>query len=151
MRIQQKAQQQGFTLVELMIVVAIIAILAGIALPEYQKYVVKARQAQYITVADSYKVPLAICYSETSTLASCNTHDLMPTAITASNSVSTEIKTLSVNSTSGVINIETNDAGVTYALTPTLAGGKLTWVAETKCTGTKLDLCFGGTTVTHTN
>ena len=144
-----KKQQQGFTLVELMIVVAIIAILAGIALPEYQKYVIKARQAQYITVADTYKIPLAICYSETSKISGCDSYDLMPAAITASNSVSTEIKTLSVDASTGVINVLTNDVGVTYALTPTLQGGKLTWGAKTACASTSKDLCFGGTEVTH--
>lgn len=142
------SNQKGFTLIELMIVVAIVAILAGIALPEYQKYVVKARQAEYITVADSYKVPFAICYSETSKVADCADYDLMPAAITASGGGSTEVKTLSMDA-SGKITVETNDAGVKYTLTPNIAGGKITWTAKTVCSGTEKDLCFGENEYVH--
>jgi type IV pilus assembly protein PilA len=48
-------KQQGFTLIELMIVVAIIAILAAIALPAYQNYVVKSRVSEALVAADGVK------------------------------------------------------------------------------------------------
>src|SRR3970040_943882 len=54
-----KNNQQGFTLIELMIVLAIIAILAAIALPAYQDYLVKARVSEIILAASSARTTVA--------------------------------------------------------------------------------------------
>jgi len=56
--------QQGFTLIELMIVVAIIGILASIAIPAYQDYVTKAKFQKGVTVLESTKTATAICIQE---------------------------------------------------------------------------------------
>jgi len=56
-----KKVQQGFTLIELMIVVAIIGILAAVALPQYQTYTQKAAYSEVILATSPYKSAIEIC------------------------------------------------------------------------------------------
>ena len=59
-----KSVQKGFTLIELMIVVAIIGILAAIAIPQYQNYVTKAQVTRVIGELGSYKTMVDLCLSD---------------------------------------------------------------------------------------
>lgn len=63
--------QKGFTLIELMIVVAIIGILAAIAIPQYQDYTARAQLSEAVTLAGGLKTPVAEAYSQDGSAASC--------------------------------------------------------------------------------
>ncbi|TXI15512.1 MAG: prepilin-type N-terminal cleavage/methylation domain-containing protein [Roseateles sp.] len=65
MSLKQRAQQ-GFTLIELMIVVAIIGILAAVAIPQYKDYTAKAKASSALTAVDSVKSAIALCIQENS-------------------------------------------------------------------------------------
>src|SRR5258708_21863873 len=68
-----KSMQKGFTLIELMIVVAIIGILAAIAIPAYQTYTIRAQESEALGFADAAKVAVAESYTASGTWPADNT------------------------------------------------------------------------------
>ena len=78
----QRTKQQGFTLIELMIVVAIIGILAAVALPQYQNYTTKSKWAANVMSSDSLKVAISECLqTQGGLVASCDTLGELQTVV----------------------------------------------------------------------
>lgn len=70
---KRSPSQQGFTLIELMIVVAIIAILAAIAIPQYQNYVIKSQLTRVYSELNTLRTAVEVCHNDgQATTGGCN-------------------------------------------------------------------------------
>jgi type IV pilus assembly protein PilA len=101
-----KKMQKGFTLIELMIVVAIIAILAAIALPAYQNYVIRSKVTEAMVAADACKTSIVEYYQSMAKL---------PATMSSSgcvNQVTNYVTSLAVTPTTGVITVALNSTNV---------------------------------------
>ena len=122
-------KEQGFTLIELMIVVAIIGILAAVALPAYQNYTNRAKVTEALSVAAAAKLAVAETFTSTGALPTTNTEAGLPAANTITG---TDVASVAVGA-AGVITVtmavSTNAvlSGNSVTLTPTTSAGSITW------------------------
>lgn len=119
-------KQQGFTLIELMIVVAIIGILAAVAIPAYQDYTIRAKVTEGLSLASSGKTSVGEFFASNGGLPGNNDQAGMAASgdISGNSVRSVEIQTRGaiqvVFSTSPITNS-------TLELTPTTSAGKIVW------------------------
>ncbi len=127
-----KSMQKGFTLIELMIVVAIIGILAAVALPAYQDYTIRARASEVILAGSSARTAV----TEAAQLA--NTMAIGATAASAIGIASSKFVSSGSVDTSGTIIVTSKSVigtdSFNVTLTPSWTGQTVVWVCNASIT-----------------
>jgi type IV pilus assembly protein PilA len=123
-----KKYQQGFTLIELMIVIAILGILMAIAIPAYQDYAVRAKVSEGINLAGAAKLAVAETWSSRGRLPANNSSAGLPAATSITGPYVSQVEV----GTNGLVSItytnkEPKINGNILMLSPTTLVGSVTW------------------------
>lgn len=132
-----KKMQKGFTLIELMIVVAIIAILAAIAIPAYQDYLIRTQVSEGAVLTDGAKTAVAEFYSNTGSLANAKNASI---GLATPASISGKYVE-SVTAVAGLVTAKFGGGankkiqGLSFILSPVTNAGSISWT----CTKSDVD------------
>jgi type IV pilus assembly protein PilA len=138
-----KSLQKGFTLIELMIVVAIIGILAAVAIPAYQDYIARAQVSEAVSLLGSAKTPMAEFFSSqgswpgTASEVMGNTEGKYTSSVAIGASNTTAPGSITLIATMKASSVNVNIASSTVGLN-SVDGGKI-WTCFTTGSGTPLN------------
>jgi type IV pilus assembly protein PilA len=136
--------QKGFTLIELMIVIAIIGILAAVAVPQYSQYTKKARFSEVVIATAPIKTGIEVCVQTNSSLVDCDTWPEIG-VVQASVEVGDEVVSAAIAGTTSAITMTASADlnGTTYILTPTYdnTANTLTWAVTGTCQAAATSYC----------
>ena len=130
-----KNNQNGFTLIELMIVIAIVGILAAVALPAYQNYSNRAKFTEVVNSTAGVKSAVESCALRKGGLTACGTAtDNEVSLVAAGAAGGTYVASVAV-AADGDISATGSGTGIaeTDILQPTLTNGQITWAASGSC------------------
>lgn len=138
-----KAIQKGFTLIELMIVIAIVGILAAVALPAYQDYTARAQMSEALTLAEGQKAAVVEYYSDNGTFPTTNASAGIANASTIKGKYVQKVE-VNGDSTSATITSTMNSSGVnkdisgkTLVLVGKQNSGSFEWTCKADTVNTK--------------
>lgn len=145
----KQSAQKGFTLIELMIVVAIIGILAALAIPAYQDYTIKSRVGEGASLSGAFKTAIEIYWSENGTLTNTGTNiastTLGLTSVKAEYVSDISIVLVGTRPTLEVALKTDSKLGTAsntcFSYVPTTnftTGGNIQWTVSTTCAGTSV-------------